>query len=105
VGRRADGVWPGPWMSRLVGPAAAVLAAVLTAVPIALDGWPTDVRGQVGAWCMVGGAALVALAASDRAWRSISLALAGAPLVWRGATGSWPTIPQAVVDRLPEQLS
>lgn len=56
---------------------------------------------------VVGGAALFALAASDRSWRSISLAIAGAPLVWRGATGSWPTVPQAVrdvADRLPEPL-
>jgi uncharacterized membrane protein len=53
---------------------------------------------------VVGGAALVALAARDRSWRSISLALAGAPLVWRGATGSWPTVPRAVADRLPDPL-
>jgi len=53
---------------------------------------------------VVGGAALVALAARDRSWRSFSLAIAGAPLVWRGATGHWPTLPQAVSDRLPEQL-
>lgn len=53
---------------------------------------------------VVGGAALVALAASDRSWRSISLAIAGAPLVWRGATGSWPTIPQTVADRMPEPI-
>jgi uncharacterized membrane protein len=53
---------------------------------------------------VVGGAALVALAARDRSWRSISLAIAGAPLVWRGATGTWPTVPRAVSDRLPEQL-
>jgi uncharacterized membrane protein len=53
---------------------------------------------------VVGGAALVALAARDRSWKSIGLALAGAPFVWRGATGQWPTVPQAVSDRLPEQL-
>jgi uncharacterized membrane protein len=53
---------------------------------------------------VVGGAALVALAARDRSWRSISLAIAGAPLIWRGATGSWPAIPRAVADRLPEQV-
>lgn len=53
---------------------------------------------------VVGGAALVALAARDRSWRSISLAIAGAPLVWRGATGSWPTMPQAVADHMPESL-
>lgn len=39
---------------------------------------------------LVGGAALLTLAARDRSWRSAGLALAGAPLVWRGATGSWP---------------
>ena len=39
---------------------------------------------------LVGGAALVAMAARDRSWRSVGLALAGAPLVWRGATGNWP---------------
>ena len=61
-------------LSSLVGPAAAVLAVVLTAVPIALDGWPTDVRGQVGAWCMVVGAALVG------AWRH-RLALVLGPLL------------------------
>jgi signal transduction histidine kinase len=35
----------------------------LTAFPIALAGWPTDVRGQIGAWCVVAGAACVG------AWR------------------------------------
>jgi uncharacterized membrane protein len=39
---------------------------------------------------LVGGAALITLAARDRSWRRAGLALAGAPLVWRGATGSWP---------------
>lgn len=39
---------------------------------------------------LVGGAALVVLAARDRSWRGVGLALAGAPLVWRGATGNWP---------------
>jgi uncharacterized membrane protein len=39
---------------------------------------------------LVGGAALLTLAARDRSWRSVGLALAGAPLVWRGATGNWP---------------
>lgn len=39
---------------------------------------------------LVGGAALITLAARDRSWRGAGLALAGAPLVWRGATGSWP---------------
>lgn len=39
---------------------------------------------------LVGGAALITLAARDRSWRGVGLALAGAPLVWRGATGNWP---------------
>ena len=51
-----------------------MLAVALTALPIALDGWPTDVRGQVGAWCMVVGAALVG------AWRH-RLALVRGPLL------------------------
>lgn len=50
---------------------------------------------------LVGGAALLTLAARDRSWRGVGLALAGAPLVWRGATGSWP-VPRAVAERLPE---
>lgn len=41
----------------LIGLAAAVLAVVLTALPIAVEGWPTDVRGQVGVWCLMVGAA------------------------------------------------
>jgi uncharacterized membrane protein len=65
---------------------------------------PSSRRNEERLAAVVGGAALVALAARDRSWRSISLALAGAPLVWRGATGSWPTLPRAVADRLPEQL-
>jgi len=51
---------------------------------------------------VVGGAALVALAARDRSWRSVGLALASAPLLWRGATGRWPALPKAVAERLPE---
>lgn len=54
---------------------------------------------------LVGGAALITLAARDRSWRGIGLALAGAPLVWRGATGNWPAVPRSVVERLPESLS
>ena len=54
---------------------------------------------------LVGGAALITIAARDRSWRSLGLALAGAPLVWRGATGSWPAVPRAVAQRLPESLS
>jgi len=46
---------------------------------------------------VVGGAALVALAARDRSWRSIGLAVAGAPLVWRGATGHWP-VPRSLTE-------
>lgn len=53
---------------------------------------------------LVGGAALLTLAVRDRSWRGIGLALAGAPLVWRGATGNWP-VPRSVVERLPESLS
>lgn len=47
---------------------------------------PTEARLAA----LVGGAALVALAARNRSWRGVGLALAGAPLVWRGATGNWP---------------
>jgi uncharacterized membrane protein len=53
---------------------------------------------------LVGGAALITLAARDRSWRGVGLALAGAPLVWRGATGNWP-VPRSVAERLPESLS
>jgi uncharacterized membrane protein len=57
---------------------------------------------------VVGGAALVALAARDRSWRSLGLAVAGVPFLWRGATGHWPTIPRAaseyIAEHLPEPL-
>lgn len=52
---------------------------------------------------LVGGAALFTLAARDRSWRGLGLALAGAPLVWRGATGNWP-VPRAVAERLPASM-
>lgn len=50
---------------------------------------------------ILGGATLIAYAARNRSWRSIPLALAGAPLVWRGATGHWP-MPQALTRRAVE---
>ncbi len=62
-------------MRRLVGPAVALVAVALTAFPIALDGWPTDVRGQVGAWCTVVGAALIG------AWRQRFALVAGPALL------------------------
>ncbi len=51
----------------------------------------------------IGGATLIAYAARQRSWRSIPLALAGAPLVWRGATGHWP-VPQALARRAEEAV-
>jgi uncharacterized membrane protein len=47
---------------------------------------------------MVGGAALVAYAARDRSWKAVGAAVAGVPLIYRGATGSWP-VPRAAVGR------
>lgn len=60
---------------------------------------PSHRAGRLAA--VVGGAALVAFAARDRSWRSLGLALAGAPLVYRGATGHWP-MRQARDERLAE---
>ena len=55
--------WPSPptRVKHLIGLAAATLAVVLTALPIAAGGWPADGRGQLGAWCLVGGAACIYL--------------------------------------------
>ncbi len=56
---------------------------------------------------LVGGAALITLAARDRSWRGVGLALAGAPLVWRGATGSWPihrTAAEPSVESVPAPI-
>jgi signal transduction histidine kinase len=61
-------------VKRFVGPAAAVLAVAVTALPIAFAGWPTDVGGQVGAWCAVVGAACLG------AWR-YRIALVVGPLL------------------------
>lgn len=46
-----------------------------------------------GAALLAGGVALLAYAARERSWRAAGLALAGVPLVYRGATGHW--LPQA----------
>ncbi len=56
---------------------------------------------------LVGGAALITIAARDRTWRGIGLALAGAPLVWRGATGNWPvqrTVTQTSAETAPAPI-
>jgi uncharacterized membrane protein len=39
---------------------------------------------------IVSGAALIALAARQRSWKTVGAALAGAPLLYRGTTGHWP---------------
>ncbi len=50
---------------------------------------------------LAGGVALVALAARQRSWKA---AVAGAPLIYRGATGRWP-LPQALARRASEAVS
>jgi len=76
-------------------------------------------RQQVERWAAaLGGTVLAAYALQRRSWRSLGVALAGAPLVYRGATGRWPaeralaetaarpaTIEASVtVERTPEEL-
>jgi uncharacterized membrane protein len=53
---------------------------------------------------IVSGAALVALAARRRSWTTVGAALAGAPLIYRGATGHWPR-PQALTQRASEAVA
>jgi len=78
------------WVRRLVGPAVALVAVALTAFPIALDGWPTDVRGQVGAWCTVVGAALIG------AWRQ-RFALVAGPALLLVPVFFGPTVPTVAI--------
>ncbi len=61
---------------------------------------------RVGQAAMVlSGAALVALAARQGRWKTIgAAALAGAPLVYRGATGHWP-VPQSVAQKASDALA
>lgn len=65
-------------------------------------GWDAESSGLMHrvrqATLILSGAALVALAARRKSWRSLGAALAGAPLIYRGATGHWP-LPQAVARR------
>lgn len=52
------------------------------------------VATAVGSAALVaGGVALLAYAARERSWRAAGIALAGVPLVYRGATGRW--LPEA----------
>jgi len=53
-----------------------------------------------GAALVAGGVALLAYAARERSWRAAGIALAGVPLVYRGATGHW--LPQALTGAQPE---
>lgn len=65
----------------------------------------SGLRVRVGQAAMiVSGAALVALAARQRSWKTIGAALAGAPLIYRGATGRWP-MPQAVARRASQAVA
>jgi uncharacterized membrane protein len=47
---------------------------------------------------IVSGAALVALAARRRSWKTLGAVAAGLPLIYRGATGGWPG-PKAIARR------
>ena len=86
----AVGSGPSARCRRLVGPAVALVAVALTAFPIALDGWPTDVRGQVGAWCTVVGAALIG------AWRQ-RFALVAGPALLLVPVFFGPTVPTVAI--------
>jgi uncharacterized membrane protein len=61
---------------------------------------------RVGQAAMVlSGAALVALAARQGRWKTIgAAALAGAPLIYRGATGHWP-VPQSVAQKASDAMT
>jgi len=66
----------------------------------------TGMMYRVGQAAMVlSGAALVALAARQGRWKTIgAAALAGAPLVYRGATGHWP-VPQSVAQKASDAMT
>lgn len=60
---------------------------------------------RIGQAAMIaGGAALVALATRQRSWRTLGAAVAGAPLIYRGATGRWP-VPRALARRASEAVA
>lgn len=55
---------------------------------------------KVERWASVlGGAALAALALRKRSRRTLGMALAGAPLIWRGATGHCAVYERLGIDR------
>jgi uncharacterized membrane protein len=66
----------------------------------------TGMMYRVGQAAMVlSGAALVALAARQGRWKTIgAAALAGAPLVYRGATGHWP-VPQSIAQKASDAMT
>lgn len=65
----------------------------------------SSMANKVGqAVMIVSGAALVAFAAKRRSWSTLGAALAGAPLLYRGATGHWPA-PQALAERASDAVA
>ena len=65
----------------------------------------TTFMTRVGQAAMiVSGAALVALAAKQRSWRTLGIAAAGAPLIYRGATGHWP-VPEKIAQRASDAMA
>jgi uncharacterized membrane protein len=60
---------------------------------------------QVGQAAMVfTGAALVALAAKERSWRTLGIAAASAPLLYRGTTGRWP-VPRKIAQSASDAVA
>ncbi|HEV7507750.1 MAG TPA: SRPBCC family protein [Thermoanaerobaculia bacterium] len=60
---------------------------------------------QLGQAAMIfTGAALMALAAKERSWRTLGIAAAGAPLLYRGATGRWP-VPEKFAQSASDAVS
>jgi uncharacterized membrane protein len=65
----------------------------------------TSFMTRIGQAAMiVSGAALVALAARERSWRTLGIAAAGAPLIYRGAMGHWP-VPEKLAQRASDAVA
>lgn len=70
-----------------------------------LDNEESTFLTRIGQAAMiVSGAALVALAARERSWRTLGIAAVGAPLIYRGAMGRWP-VPEAVSERASDAVA
>src|SRR4051812_14241383 len=117
AGKQSSGEFPEAFVARLLRSASSLRQAESPPIPKGgihvqevtsrnyVENEEPSLMTQVGQAAMVfTGAALVALAAKERSWRTLGIAAASAPLLYRGTTGRWP-VPRKIAQSASDAVA